>query len=81
VFKAEEKVPDGNCFYHSLLHLDSPVRGRLPGTTPFQLRSHVLAWFERNRALGEYVIRRSFGPQVNALLSKLKAKFGWIDLW
>jgi ribonuclease HI len=78
-FELAATEPDGNCFYHCLLHPLSPVRINLPGSTPIQLRHHIVAWYEDNRALGEYVIRRSFGPNVSSLLNTIRANYGWTD--
>jgi hypothetical protein len=78
--------PDGNCFYHCLLHPNSPVRQLLPGapntTTPILLRQYIIRWFENNREIGEVIIRRSLGAgtnQVRRLLNRIRSNFTWTD--
>jgi ribonuclease HI len=74
--------PDGNCFYHCLLHACSPIRNNLPGDTPVQLRHFVLWWFENNRHVGEIIITRSLGSGINVrrrLLSRIRSNFTWTD--
>jgi hypothetical protein len=44
-----------------------------------QLRRFVIQWFERNRELGEMVIRRSFGRAIHTVLNKIKSNYCWTD--
>jgi ribonuclease HI len=71
--------PDGNCFFHSISHPQSPVRHLLLDSAQ-QLRSACYLWCLRNKPTLDLIAKKSFGDNSpDEIMQRLEQAHAWVN--
>jgi ribonuclease HI len=78
-FSLFHTTPDGNCFFYSINHLQSPVRHLLPGSVQL-IRAECYRWCLQNKSTLDLITRKAFGDaSSDEILQRLEQDRAWTN--